>query len=402
MPRKILHIDLDAFYCAVEEIREPSLRGKAFAVGGKPNERGVVASCSYAARKFGVRSAMPMARAVRLCPGLQVIPGHYSVYSKYSKLVMEKLRDITNRVEQISIDEAFLDLSETSGTALKTAQALQTSILRDLQLPCSIGIGANKLVAKIATDVGKAATQADGPPNAIQVVPPGQEAAFLAPLPVERLWGVGPKTTLRLNQIGVHTIEQLARLPEEFLEKEFGKNGLDLARRSIGIDDRPVVTSHEIKSISKENTFVRDLQEKARLIQELRSLTDQLCRRVQRENIFGSTVKLKLRWADFTTLTRQTTLSQPTDQFEDIFQAAVGLFEGNWPVGKPVRLIGIGLSGLGPPIRQLSLWEVPTDRQLDDKEDRLQQAIQILQKRFGDNILRRGEDHQITSVETEV
>lgn len=390
MSRTILHIDLDAFYCAVEEIRDPTLKGTAFAVGGKPDERGVVASCSYVGRKFGVRSAMPMARAVRLCPGLEVISGHYALYSKYSRRVMEVLREKTDLVEQISIDEAFLDLSESGTDAIEVAIELQSSIFRNLHLPCSIGIGANKLVAKVATDVGKAASRGDGPPNALQVVPPGEEAAFLAPLPVDRLWGVGPKTAERLNQVGVQTIGQLAAASVEFLEKEFGKNGRDLADRARGIDERPVTTLHEIKSISKENTFVRDIRDKNLLLGELRTLTEQLCKRVSKEGVYGSTVKLKLRWSDFTTLTRQSTLLHPTDRFEDIFETAKQLLEENWPVGRPVRLIGVGLSGLGPPIRQLSLWEALSKAQIDEKEARLRRAIDVLQERFGEKIIHWG------------
>ncbi len=212
MPHKIMHLDLDAFFCAVEEQRDASLVGKPFAVGGKPSERGVVASCSYAARQSGVHSAMPMARAVKLCPGLLVVPARHGVYSAVSRQVMARLHNLTGLVEQISIDEAFMDVSDLPEPGLVLAQRLQATIREELSLPCSIGVATNKLVAKMATDVGKASRRGGQPPNAIQVVPPGQEAAFLAPLPIQALWGVGPKTAARLNELGVRTVGDLANL----------------------------------------------------------------------------------------------------------------------------------------------------------------------------------------------
>ncbi|MEW6405241.1 MAG: DNA polymerase IV, partial [Chloroflexota bacterium] len=201
MPRVIMHLDLDAFYCAVEEIYNPNLRGKPFAVGGKPNERGVVSSCSYAARRKGVRSAMPMARALRLCPNLIIVPGRHGLYEEASEQVMEKLRNLTPLVEQISIDEAFLDISGTSTAPARIARDLQAAIKNELQLPSSIGIASNKLVAKIATEVGKKSGKGDGPPFGLTIVPAGEEAAFLAPLPADMLWGVGPKTGAKLAEL---------------------------------------------------------------------------------------------------------------------------------------------------------------------------------------------------------
>jgi DNA polymerase-4 len=211
MSRKILHLDLDAFFCAVEEQRNPDLAGKPFAVGGRPEERGVVASCSYPARLYGVHSAMPMARARRLCPGLMIISSRHSVYSQVSRQVMERLHRLSPLVEQVSIDEAFLDVSDLLDTGEEIARRLQQEIKAELSLPCSIGIASNKLVAKIANDVGKAANRSGKPPNAITNIPVGQEAEFLAPLPVERLWGVGPKTAERLFRIGIRLIGDLAR-----------------------------------------------------------------------------------------------------------------------------------------------------------------------------------------------
>ncbi len=196
--RRIIHLDLDAFYCAVEEQRDPSLIGKPFAVGGQPDQRGVVSSCSYAARAHGVRSAMPMRTALNLCPELLIVSSHFSAYRAASQQVMKRLRSLTPLVEQISIDEAFLEVTDLPDPVKEIAHRLQDGIRGDLNLPCSLGIATNKLVAKIATDVGKMAVKKGVSPNAITIVPPGEEAAFLAPLPVRMLWGVGPKTAEKL------------------------------------------------------------------------------------------------------------------------------------------------------------------------------------------------------------
>jgi DNA polymerase-4 len=395
MHRKIVHLDLDAFFCAVEEQRDPTLQGKAFAVGGRPEERGVVASCSYAARRFGVRSAMPMARAVNLCPGLVIVSGHYTAYSQASRKVMAYLRQLTPLVEQISIDEAFLDLSALPESGVELARRVQTEIRQEMGLPCSLGVATNKLVAKIATDVGKASARRKGAaPNAIQVVPPGQEAEFLAPLPAEALWGVGPKTAVRLAEIGIHTIGDLARWPEADLGQRFGKNGHDLALRARGIDDRPIVTVHVTKSISKETTFAKDVRDGEVLHKTLRALSEGVARHLNQENLGGTTVKLKLRWADFTTLSRQLTLNQPTAQFDQIWQSARQLLEATWRPGQAVRLIGVGVSGLGPPVRQLSLWETAPEHEHSQKEQQLKTAVELLRERFGDQVLRWGGDRE--------
>jgi DNA polymerase-4 len=210
MSRTILHLDLDAFFCSVEEIQNPDLRGKPFAVGGKPNERGVVSSCSYAARAVGVRSAMPMSRALQLCRSLIVVPGRHRLYGEYSEKVMGKLRDLTPLMEQISIDEAFLDISDIREVPARIALTLQADIKNELHLPSSIGIASNKLTAKIATEVGKKSSKKrNEPPFGLTIIPFGDEAKFLAPLPADMLWGVGPKTSARLTGLGIHTIGEL-------------------------------------------------------------------------------------------------------------------------------------------------------------------------------------------------
>jgi len=386
MPRIILHLDLDAFFCAVEETRDPSLRGKAFAVGGKPDERGVVASCSYAARMFGVRSAMPMVRAIRLCPQLIIVSSRHRIYSEVSKQVMARLNKLTPLVEQISIDEAFLDISDINESPERLARRLQAGIRDELGLPCSIGIASNKLVAKIATEVGKKAAKSGAPPFALTIVPAGEEAAFLTPLPAEMLWGVGPKTSARLNELGIHTIGDIAKWPEGELIRLFGENGRELSRHAKGIDDRPIVTERETKSISQEETFARDVRDDKSLEKTLREQAAEVARQLRNNNLAGTTIKLKLRWPDFTTLTRQSTLSQPTDQGEEISKVALDLMKAVRKSGQPVRLIGVGVSGLGPPIHQLSLWDSGSE-----KSRRLQEAVDALKEKYGDKVIHRGE-----------
>jgi DNA polymerase-4 len=383
--RIILHLDLDAFYCAVEEDKNPELRDKAFAVGGKPSERGVVSSCSYAARMFGVRSAMPMSRALRLCPGLIIVPSRHGMYSEASKQVMKRLRDLTPLVEQISIDEAFLDISDLPDPVERIARGLQVGIRDELNLPSSIGVAPNKLVAKIANEVGKKAAKGDKPPFALTIVPSGKEAEFLSPLPVDMLWGVGPKTSARLNDLGIHTIGDIARWPEEELIRLFGENGREMARHARGQDDRPVVTEREIKSISQEVTFSHDIRDDKSLEKTLTDLSAQVGRRLRKKELAGTTVKLKIRWPDFTTLTRQVTLPNATNQDHEIANTALGLMRKTRKSGQAVRLIGVGVSGLGEPMRQLELWETNSD-----KERKLQEAVDELREKFGDHAIKRG------------
>jgi DNA polymerase-4 len=384
-PRRIIHLDLDAFFCAVEEIRDPGLKGKPFAVGGSPEGRGVVASCSYAARRFGVKSAMPMARALTLCPQLMVIQHHFQDYKKASRQVMDRLHATTSLVEQISIDEAFLDVSQISEPPEQIARRLQKQIQDDLGLPSSLGVATNKLIAKIATNVGKGSAQKEGPPNAITVVPPGQEASFLAPLEVEMLWGVGPRTAERLAELGIHTIGELAQYPGKELTERFGKIGWHLSQRARGIDNRPIVTHHEPKSLSSETTFPHDVRAQKELHRTIDKLSERVARRLQRGDLSAKTVKLKLRWPDFTTLTRQTTFSQPTSDQEIISRNAILLFHEVWKPNKPVRLLGVGVSNLASQPRQLGLWDEDVL-----KETRLHDLLADLKRRFGEQAPSKG------------
>ena len=387
MNRTILHLDLDAFFCAVEELHDPALRGKPFAVGGRPDERGVVASCSYAARRFGVRSAMPMSRALRLCPGLLVISHHRGNYGEMSEKVMQRLCDLSPLVEQISIDEAFVDISDLHEDPQTVARLLQKRVNDELGLPCSVGVASNKLVAKIATEAGKKTAQKDSPPNAVTVVPPGAEAAFLDPLPMEMQWGVGPKTAAKLAGYGIKTIGDTARRPPADLRRWFGENGADLARRAGGVDDSPVVNEHAVKSVSQETTFVRDVRDDKDLAATLRELSAEVGHRLRQAGIAGTTVRIKLRWPDFTTLTRQVSLAQPVDQDEQIYATALNLLGKVRAKGQAVRLIGVGVSGLGAPLRQMELWGAQTE-----KSRKLQDTLDKIKEKFGDESIRRGKN----------
>lgn len=384
--RTILHLDLDAFFCAVEEQRDPSLRGRAFAVGGSPEGRGVVASCSYPARRYGVHSAMPMAQALRRCPDLVVVRHHFDLYRGASRQVMARLNDVTPLIEQISIDEAFLDVTGLPNAGEPLARQLQAAIRDELGLPCSFGVATNKLVAKIANNIGKDSAPKDGPPYAITVVPPGDEAAFLAPLPVRELWGIGPKTAERLYSMGIRTIGDIARRSDDEMTRLFGRHGADLVARARGIDKRPVETERDAKSISKETTFAQDVRDEATLHRTLSELADGVGYRLRKAGLRGTTVKIKLRWTDFTTLTRQITLDQPIDSDDAIYGAALDVFTATWIPGRPVRLLGVGISGFDVDVHQLRLWDEPPD----EKAQQLQAALDDLKGRFGEDVIKRG------------
>ncbi len=383
--RKIIHMDLDAFYCAVEELRHPELRGKPFAVGGRAESRGVIASCSYAARALGIHSAMPTSQALRRCPQLVLLHGDHAAYSKASRQVMGILEGLTPRIEQISIDEAFMDVSDLPQAGLEIARNIQQAVNSQTRLPCSLGVASNKLVAKIATNIGKAGQRGNTPPNAILEVPAGQEAQFLAPLPVRELWGVGPKTAARLSALGIHTIGDLAREPEKNLVHLFGKYGHDLWRHANGHDESPVEPEHTIKSISAETTFERDVRDPVLLRQTMQELTEQVGRRLRKQGMVASTVRIKVRWPDFSSQTRQFSLTQGTSEDSVIEGVAWDLLERLWDRTRPIRLIGVGVGGLSQGARQLSLWETPAD-----KERKLLDALDELKNRFGKKVIQKG------------
>lgn len=382
--RKILHIDLDAFFCSVEELTQPQLRGRPFAVGGDPSGRSVVSSCSYAARQFGVHSAMPCAQALRLCPELIFVHSGYSSYSRESDKVMAIIRDLTPLVQQISIDEAFLDVSDLPQSGVQIAKRLQSDIFTRTQLPTSLGVARNKLMAKIANNIGKSAHKKPTPPMAITEVKPGEEAAFLADLSVRELWGVGPKMAERFNLMGFKTIGQIASMPVNQLEKVFGKSGRDLWERAQGLDDRPVAEDHSVKSISQEVTFNKNIADPEILRKQLLDLSEQVGYRLRKSGLCGTTIRLKIRWANFDTHTRQKKLNSPVDQDRVIYEQAYEQMMAFYPFHQPVRLIGLGVSGLTHSLHQLPLWETQ-----DEKERRLLTAVDEVRAKFGKDLLQR-------------
>lgn len=382
---KILHIDLDAFFCAVEERLNPELKGKAFAVGGTPEGRGVVTSCSYAARRFGIKSAMPMIRAIRIYPELIVVRSHFEEYSKASRQVMEILQNQTPLFEQVSIDEAFLDVTDLPDSARQIAVDLQVKIFNELSLPCSIGIATNKLIAKIATNIGKTKNRGVTAPMAILEVLPGEEEKFLAPLPIDEMWGIGPKTALQIKKLGIYTIGDITKISEEKLVKSLGKYGYILAQHARGIDDRPVAEGDEIKSISSETTFYQDVADENELINTLLILSVKIGYRIRKKGLSGFTIRLKIRWPNFQTHTRQLTLLQPTNQDSVIIASVKTLFYQIWKKGLKVRLIGVGVSQLTGHFQQLSLFD-----HKNEKEQRLLQAVDELNQKFGEKAIYRG------------
>ena len=374
--RTILHFDLDAFFCSVEILLNPELDGKAFVVGGSTQGRGVVASASYEARRFGVHSAMPTAQALQLAPGMLVVSHRHGVYGEYSKKVMKIIRGSVQRVQQISIDEAFLDVSDDRRGGREIAASLRSEISQQVGLPTSWGVATNKLVAKIATEIGK--------PKGLIVVPPGTEAEFLAPLPVRMIPGIGPKTQARLEERGIQLIGELARVDEPTLIRWFGNYGPELAAKARGVDDHPVEESYEPKSMSAERTFATDIADEEQLQRILLRLSEEVGRRLRKDGLAGWTVKLKVRWPDFTTITRQVRLDQNTDDDREIFAQVNVLFHDVWRTDEAVRLLGVGVSDLHSPIRQLSLFEGNWK-----EEQQLKDALDEIRERFGPDAVRR-------------
>jgi DNA polymerase-4 len=352
-PPAIVHLDLDAFFAAAEVLENPSLAGKPLIVGGRPGGRGVVTSASYPARAFGVRSAMPTFRALQLCPQAIVVPPRHRLYQDYSRRVMDVLREATPQMEQMSIDEAFLDLSDQIAAweeAIELARQLQVRVREEVGLSASLGVATNKLVAKVASDRDK--------PGGLTIVRPGEEAAFLAPLPVRVLWGVGPVTAERLADMGVATAGDLAALSEERLRAAFGRNGPSMARRARGISSHAIVTERETKSVGHERTFERDLRDLHALKVQLWKMSQGVARRLKRHEMAAGCVALKLRYSDFETLTRQMSLAVPADEELEIYRAGLVLLERTWEQGRPVRLLGVSARQLTEPTGQLPLLEV--------------------------------------------
>ena len=338
--RHIIHADFDAFYAAVEQLDRPELRGKPVVVGGSPEGRGVVASASYEAREFGVRSAMPMRTALALCPQAIRTPSNFARYREVSRKAMAIFADTTPLVEPLSLDEAYMDVSEAVAAgrpAPAIARHVKRRVLTELGLTISLGVATSKSVAKIASDFQK--------PDGLTVVPPGTERAFLAPMKVGRLWGVGPKTAERLNGYGVHTVGQLAELPEEWFVERFGRLGARMRLLAMGIDDSEVKPERETKSISAETTLAQDTGDPEALRELVNRLSLNVAHALQRKGLRGRTVKLKLRLSDFTTFTRQKTLPERVESSAEIAGAAIVLLEAELSERRQFRLVGVGVSG---------------------------------------------------------
>ena len=350
--RVIIHADLDAFYASVEQLDNPNLRGRPVVVGGPPESRGVVMAASYEARRFGVRSAMPMGRAMRLCREAVRVPPRFSRYSEVSDQVMALFREVTPLVEPLSLDEAFLAASQQAdryGGPESLARYLKAEVKDRTGLTLSAGVAANKLVAKIASDRSK--------PDGLIVVPPGNEAAFLTPLKTRALWGVGPKAEIALSAAGFHTIGQIAAAEPARLEAALGSRGLWLHSMARGIDDSPVTTDHQRKSVGAENTFPRDLSDGPELRAELQRIAESVARRLEKSGFGARTIVLKLRYANFRTITRQSSRPLPTGEVGEISTAAHALLDSTAKPGDHFRLIGIHATNLvkGEP-DQLGLW----------------------------------------------
>jgi DNA polymerase-4 len=349
------HLDMDAFFVSVEELFDPSLKGKPVVVGGRPDERGVVSAASYAARKFGVHSAMPLRTAYQLCPQAIFVDGHPDRYRECSHQVYEVLQSFTPLVEMASIDEAYLDMSGTErlyGPPMRAAHLLHERVKKATRLNCSIGIATSRLVAKISSDLAK--------PNGVLWVLPGTEAAYLAPLDVRKVPGVGKVTEKNLHMLGIRKVGDLARLDEAFLEERFGKWGLALAGKSRGLDaggwfDTDIGEGDGPKSISHEHTFSEDTADIERIESTLARLCEMVGRRLREHGLHAGTIQLKLRYSDFSTITRAHSPARPTQLDTELFEEIRELFRRNWKPGARVRLLGVHASGWEPDDGQMGL-----------------------------------------------
>jgi DNA polymerase-4 len=381
--RAVLHVDMDAFFTSVEQLDHPEWRGLPVVVGGSPEARGVIAAASYEARRYGVRSAMPSARAAQLLPPEAIwARGHFERYGEMSAKVFSIFESHSPEVQGASIDEAYLDVTPVGDAPhpIAVARAIQTAV-DELGLTCSIGVAANKTVAKIASDRDK--------PHGITVILPGTEAAFLAPLPVRAMPGVGPATASRLVYLGLRTLGDLAALDDETARQVMGSHGPALVRRAAGEDPRPVREREPVKSVSNERTFAADLRDKSEVRDVVSGLAEHVAGRLRRKGLKGRTIHLKLRFGDFSTKTAQVTLTEPACDGETITASVLSLLDASWAAGVGVRLLGVGVSGFGAAPRQLTLLDdVTTSR--DERRAAIDRAVDQLRERFGDDAVHFG------------
>ncbi len=370
--KSILHVDMDAFFVSVEELFDPSLKGKPVVVGGRPDQRGVVSAASYAARKFGVHSAMPLRTAYKLCPQAIFVEGHPRRYKEHSEMVYEVLCSFSPQVQMASIDEAYVDLTGSErlhGPPLQAAHALHEKIRGRTKLNCSIGVSTSRLVAKICSDQAK--------PNGVLCIVPGMEARFLAPLDIRKIPGVGKVTEKALVACGIRRIGDLALLDEAFLEQRFGKWGLALAGKARGLDaggwfEGEIGDSEQPKSISHEHTFGQDVADAGQLEATLANLSGMVASRLREHHLYARTIQLKLRYKDFSTYTRAHTLGHATQLDIEIIEHSRRLFQKNWDK-RPVRLVGVAASGLESAEGQLPLLE-------EEKHERWKQALSAVDR----------------------
>jgi DNA polymerase IV len=384
MTRAILHVDMDAFYASVEQRDNPDLRGKPVIVGAGPRERGVVAACSYEARKFGVHSAIPSRSAYKLCPQGIFVPPDMKKYGQVSKQIMTILGTFTPFVQPVSVDEAFLDVTGSTqkfGDAQTIAQSIKVEIHAQTGLTASVGVASNKFLAKLASDLNK--------PDGLTVITEANKVEMLAPLPVSKIWGVGKVTEKRLHDLGIRTIGDLQRLPIDELRQRFGNLADHLHALAMGEDDREVETDEESKSISSEHTFDVDTADLDQIKKCLLEQCEEVGLRLRQEKVGARTVQLKLRYANFTTLTRRRTLPQPTQDEMMLYEVAGQLLVVEGIEGKRIRLIGVGGSNLVPPEIQSDLFN-----RTDEKRARVNKVMDDLRGKLGPGAIRRGSSLQ--------
>ena len=379
----ILHVDMDAFYASVEELDDPGLVGQPVVVGGTPDGRGVVAAANYAARRYGIHSAMPAARARRLCPHAVFIRSRMDRYVEVSRELRDIFARYTPLLEPLSLDEAFLDVTSSLrlfGDGQAIARRIKEEIRDELGLVASVGVAPNKFLAKLASDLDK--------PDGLVVVPTDAIEAFLEPLPVSRLWGVGKVSNRDLAEMGVHTIGDLRRLPEDLLVSRFAKSAAHWARLARGIDDRRVVPDRDAKSISHETTFATDIGDAEVLRSWLLELAEQVATRLRRQGLRGKTVFIKVRYADFHTVTRSESLDAPSNVTRELYVTAARLLQAQLARSpRPVRLLGMGASGItSEELEQGQLFETE-DR---EQQRRIDTVVDSIKSRFGNRALRRG------------
>jgi len=379
--KSIIHLDMDAFYPAVEVLDKPELRGKPVIVGGN-RERGVVSSASYEARRFGVHSAQPIATAIRLCPDGIFMPVRMSRYKEVSRQVFEIFHCFTPLVEPLSIDEAFLDLTGTERLMGQTdviVKKIKETVLKKTGLTVSAGVASSKFVAKIASDMDK--------PDGLTVVPPDRVRDFLDPLPVKKMWGVGKVTQQALARLKVKTFKDLRQIPVEILEKTFGERGAAMHLLSMGIDERDVEPEREPKSIGHEQTFMKDILNPDQAKKEILSLANRVALRMRREEVRGSTVSLKVKYSDFTQITRAATLPEPTDDTMEIYSTSCRLLQKTAVGKRPVRLLGISLSQLSFREGEKQLFLFGRDK-VSQKRKNLNTALDSICDKFGEKSIR--------------